>query len=65
MLGESVMNAYHLSVKTDQKSFENFQEGMNIYYGWYCDPKASLANQLLMTVNVKSFREKNRLIVML
>ena len=39
-LGESVMQAYHNSIKTDQESFEMFREGMDQYFDWFCNPRS-------------------------
>ena len=40
-LGDSVMKAYHMFVKTDPQAFGDYSEGVKRYYDWYCDPKAS------------------------
>ena len=40
-LGESLMKAYHMSIKTEEEPFEDFFEGMTRYHDWYCDPKVS------------------------
>ena len=38
-LGDSVMHAYHMSIKTNQESFEMFREGLDEYFAWFCKPQ--------------------------
>ena len=38
-LGDSVMDAYHMSIKTEEDSFQMFRNGMDQYFEWFCNPQ--------------------------
>ena len=61
-LGESLMKAYHMSIKTEEEPFGDFFQGLTRYHEWYCDPKVS-GSVKIFSVEFMFFRTKNPLIV--